>query len=242
MRKWNYRTGFLIIWGNGFLHLRKDVDARAFQPQRWDRRGHLQQENALRRNLSQGRMPFLNLYSTYLMWLFSSVQKVRLLSVSVTVHSTTILLLETCWHIFSWFGRAEELFDDQPILSSGRSCAKTPCTKTSWFTNYWLILRIFNQRILSSGRSCAKTRGSYFQHLGDFSFLIFSLSLLFLTLLSYNYILSNDHMIGWWAEQDGSTWSDACHHTKRSGHQKKKVINTEEAICTAECVLCCPEL
>ena len=38
---------------------RKDVDARALQPERWDRRGHLQQENALRRNLSQGRMPFL---------------------------------------------------------------------------------------------------------------------------------------------------------------------------------------
>ena len=47
---------------------------------------------------------------------------------------------------------------------------------------------------------------------------------------------------GRWAEQDGSTWSDACHHTKRSGHQKKKVINAEEAICTAECVLPCPEL
>ena len=27
---------------------------------------------------------------------------------------------------------------------------------------------------------------------------------------------------GRWAKQDGSTWSDACHHTKRSGHQKRK--------------------
>ena len=144
------------------------------------------------------------------------MQKVRLLSVSVTVHSTTILLLETCWHIFSWFGRAEELFDDQPILSSGRSCAKALCPKTSWFTNYWLILWIFNQRILSSGRSCAKTCGSYFQHLGDFSFLIFSLSQLFLTLfpiVQWSY----DHMIGGWAQQDDSSSGNARYHTKRPG-------------------------
>ena len=54
---------FLLFENKDFSTFRKDVDARAFQPQRWDRRGHLQQENALRRNLSQGRMPFLNLYS-----------------------------------------------------------------------------------------------------------------------------------------------------------------------------------